>query len=71
MSKEPVEIDGIYVELSKFQQRKWDTGDEVFREQVRETIREYREEDGPQFAPPTARYEGERFSYTAAFGEED
>ena len=48
---EPVDIDGIPVELSAAQQRKWDSGDEAKREQVREKIRGYREKDGPQYDP--------------------
>ena len=53
---EPVKIDSIPVELNKTQQKKWDTGDETLREQIRETIRGYRAEDGPQFDPPTEGY---------------
>lgn len=52
-SHEPVDIDGIPVQLSDAQQAKWDSGDASKKQEVVDKIRGYREEDGPQFDPPT------------------
>lgn len=70
---EPVVIDGIPVELSAAQQRKWDTEDEAKREEVREVILGYRAQDGPQFEPPSGQggHVEPAPSYNDRFGESD
>ena len=44
---EPVDVDGLPVQLTPGRQKRWDTGDEAEREKVRQEILALRAKDRP------------------------
>jgi hypothetical protein len=44
---EPVEVDGLPVQLTPGRQKRWDTGDDAEREKIRDEIRKLRRKDDP------------------------